>query len=177
MPSDLRSPMAFLKRRISSAVEIREVSKDKKKYLALLMSADEQEDMIDRYIERGRMFVLWEDGAKGECVITDEGNGVLEIKNIAVLAEYRRKGYGRVLIDFIISRYEKKYTTLQVGTGDSPMTVPFYEKCGFVRSHEIKDFFIDNYDHPIYEAGVRLKDMIYLRRSLSGREDNEQRGE
>ena len=80
MPSDLRSPMAFLKRRISSAVEIREVSKDKKKYLALLMSADEQEDMIDRYIERGRMFVLWEDGAKGECVITDEGNGVLEIK-------------------------------------------------------------------------------------------------
>lgn len=107
MPSDLRSPMAFLKRRISSAVEIREVNKDKKQYLALLMSADEQEDMIDRYIERGRMFVLWEDGAKGECVVTDEGNGVLEIKNIAVLAEYRRKGYGRILIDFIISRYEK----------------------------------------------------------------------
>ena len=79
------------------------------------------------------------------------------------MTEYRRKGYGRVLIDFIISRYEEKYTTLQVGTGDSPMTVPFYEKCGFVRSHEIKDFFIDNYDHPIYEAGVRLKDMIYLR--------------
>ena len=64
MPSDLRSPMAFLKRRISSAVEIREVNKDKKQYLALLMSADEQEDMIDRYIERGRMFVLWEDGRK-----------------------------------------------------------------------------------------------------------------
>ena len=110
MPSDLKSPMAFLKRRISSAVEIREVNKDKKQYLALLMSADEQENMIDRYIERGRMFVLWDDGAKGECVITDEGNGVLEIKNIAVLTEYRRKGYGRVLIDFIISRYEEKYT-------------------------------------------------------------------
>ena len=48
MPSDLKSPMAFLKRRISSAVEIREVNKDKKQYLALLMSADEQENMIDR---------------------------------------------------------------------------------------------------------------------------------
>ena len=45
---------------------------------------------------------------KGECVVTDEGNGVLEIKNIAVLAEYRRKGYGRILIDFIISRYGEK---------------------------------------------------------------------
>ena len=48
MPSDLKSPMAFLKRRISSAVEIREVNKDKKQYLALLMSADEQENMRDR---------------------------------------------------------------------------------------------------------------------------------
>ena len=73
----------FSERRISSAVEIREVNKDKKQYLALLMSADEQEDMIDRYIERGRMFVLWDDGAKGECVITDEGNGVLENKDIS----------------------------------------------------------------------------------------------
>ena len=64
---------------------------------------------------------------------------------LAILDVYKRQ-------DFIISRYEKKYTTLQVGTGDSPMTVPFYEKCGFVRSHEIKDFFIENYDHPISEA-------------------------
>ena len=49
----------------------------KKLYLPLLLLADEQEDMIDRYIERGRMFVLWENGAKGECVVTDEGNGCL----------------------------------------------------------------------------------------------------
>lgn len=50
--------------------------------------------------------------------------------------------------------------------GDSPLTVPFYEACGFVRHHRIENFFIDNYDHPIVEAGVLLKDMVYLRRSL-----------
>lgn len=52
------------------------------------------------------------------------------------------------------------------GTGDSPLTVPFYEKCGFVRSHRIPNFFTEHYDHPIYEAGVQLVDMVYLRRNL-----------
>lgn len=55
---------------------------------------------------------------------------------------------------------------MQVGTGDSPLTVPFYEKCGFTRSHVAKNFFTDNYDHPIYECGVLLTDMIYLRRKI-----------
>jgi len=45
--------------------------------------ADEQEDMIDRYLDKGKMYVLDDDGIKSECVITDEGNGLLEIKNIA----------------------------------------------------------------------------------------------
>ena len=42
----------------------------------------------------------------------------------------------------------------------------FYEKCGFIRSYSIKNFFIDNYDHPIYEAGMQLIDMIMLQRKL-----------
>ena len=55
---------------------------------------------------------------------------------------------------------------LQVCTGDSPLTIPFYEKCGFVRSHVIPGFFTAHYDHPIYECGVQLVDMICLRRPL-----------
>ena len=54
-------------------MEIREILTDKKKYLPLLLLADEQEDMIDRYLERGTMYVLEEDGVKAECVVTDEG--------------------------------------------------------------------------------------------------------
>ena len=55
---------------------------------------------------------------------------------------------------------------MQVGTGDSPLTIPFYEKCGFAYSHRIKNFFVDNYDHPIYEGGVQLMDMVYLRKEI-----------
>ena len=112
-------------------MEIREIKENKKKFLSLLLLADEQENMIDRYIDNGIMYVL-----------DDEG------------------------INFIADKYKGKYSVLQVGTGDSPLTIPFYEKCGFVRSHMIKNFFIDNYDHPIYECGIQLVDMIYLQRTL-----------
>ena len=145
---------------------IREVNENKKQFISLLLLADEQENMIDRYIEKGTMYVLEDDNVKAECVVTDEGNGILEIKNIAVDPENQGMGYGKTLIDFIASQYADEYSILQVGTGDSPLTVPFYEKCGFVRSHKIPNFFTDHYDHPIYECGVQLIDMVYLQRCL-----------
>ncbi len=147
-------------------MEITEVKSDKKQYLPLLLLADEQEDMVDRYLERGTMFVLEDGGVKGECVVTDEGNGVVELKSIAVAPAYQRRGYGKALINFIVKRCSGRYSTLQVGTGDSPQTILFYEGCGFTRSHVVKNFFTDHYDHPIYEGGVQLTDMIYLKRNL-----------
>ena len=147
-------------------MNIREIKENKKQYLSLLLLADEQEDMIDRYIERGTMYVLDDDGVKCECVVTDEGEGILEIKNIATEPQYQGKGYARAMIEFICRKYKEEFSVLQVGTGDSPLTVPFYEKCGFVRSHTVKNFFTDNYDHPIYECGVLLTDMVYLRKIL-----------
>lgn len=147
-------------------MEIKEIKKNKKQFLSLLLLADEQEDMIDKYIDRGTMYVLDDNGIKCECIITKEDKGIIEIKNIATKPEYQGKGYGKALIDFIVTKYKSKYSILQVGTGDSPLTIPFYEKCGFIRSHIIKNFFTDNYDHPIYECGIQLVDMVYLQRKL-----------
>ena len=147
-------------------MKITEIKENKKQYINLLLLADEQEDMIDLYLNRGIMYVLNNNGTKAICIITDEGNGILEIKNIATVPEYQGKGYARALIEFIVNNYREQYAILQVGTGDSPLTIPFYEKCGFVRSHIISNFFTDNYDHPIYESGVQLVDMVYLQRPL-----------
>ena len=147
-------------------MQIKEITTGKKDFLDLLLLADEQEDMVDRYLERGRMFVLDDGGIKAECVVTDEGGGVLEIKNIATVPKSQGKGYGKKLIEFLEKTFHNDYDALQVGTGDSPLTIPFYEKCGFKRHHVVKNFFTDNYDHPIEEAGVRLVDMIYLQKEL-----------
>lgn len=147
-------------------MQIIAVTENKKQYLSLLLLADEQEDMIDRYLERGTMYVLDDNGVKAECVVTDEGNRILEIKNIAVKPDSQGMGYGRRLIEAIAELYASDFDTLRVGTGDSPLTIPFYEKCGFKPHHAIKNFFIDNYDHPIFEGGVQLIDMIYLEQPI-----------
>ena len=151
---------------MTADMKIREIIDRKKAYLNLLLLADEQEDMIDRYLECGTMYVLEDDGVKAECVVTDEGGGILELKNIAVVQDCQGKGYGKALVDFLVRTYRGQYMVLQVGTGDSPSTIPFYESCGFRRHHLVKNFFTDYYDHPIYECGVQLVDMVYLQREL-----------
>ena len=132
-------------------MEIIQVKKDKKKYLDLLLLADEQEDMVDRYLERGDMFVLTDGTVRAECVVTKEGPGIYELKNIATAPQFHRQGYGRRLIEYVFTYYPD-LRTLYVGTGDSPL------------SHRVERFFTDNYDHPIIEDGIQLVDMVYLKR-------------
>lgn len=161
-------------------MEIRKVVGDRRQYLQLLLLADEQLDMVECYLDRGDMWVLVEadgaDDAEGvggaaealaECLVTDEGAGVLELKSLAVAPDWQGQGLGRALIEHVARTYAGRFHTLEVGTGDSPLTVPFYERCGFIRSRVVPDFFTNNYDHPIYEAGVLLRDMVYLKRPLA----------
>ena len=147
-------------------MEIRKVETNKKMHMDLLLLADEQEDMVDRYLERGTMYVLEDNGVKAECVVTDEGDGILELKNLAVEPAAQGKGYGKAMVNFLVQTYKEQYAVLQVGTGDSLSTIPFYKACGFHRHHLVKNFFTDHYDHPIYECGVQLVDMVYLQRML-----------
>ncbi|MDD2561144.1 MAG: GNAT family N-acetyltransferase [Eubacteriales bacterium] len=142
---------------------IRKVEENKKRYLALLLLADEQEDMIDKYLERGEMFVLDEGGVKAACVVTKEADGAYELKNIAVVPDCRRMGYGKRLIDYVFLHYAD-CEVLYVGTGDVPSSLCFYRQCGFVASHRVKDFFTDHYGHVMMEDGKQLVDMVYLKR-------------
>ncbi|MEH2958919.1 GNAT family N-acetyltransferase [Candidatus Merdisoma sp. JLR.KK006] len=145
-------------------MEIWEVKENKRDYMELLLLADEQESMIEQYLDRGRMFVLGREKARAVCVVTEEDLCTLEIKNIAVCPEYQKQGLGKRMIDFVVETFRGQYEELLVGTGESPLTVPFYEKCGFRISHRIPNFFTDYYDHPIYECGEQLVDMVYLKR-------------
>lgn len=148
-------------------MKIRKVMHNKKEYIELLLLADEQEDMIDRYLERGDMFVLEDGGVLAECVVTREGDGVYELKNIAVAPDCQRKGYGKQLIEFAFSYYGDCERML-VGTGDVPSSLGFYHSCGFTESHRVKNFFTDHYDHPMFEDGKQLVDMVYLKRERPG---------
>lgn len=148
-------------------MEVKLITSNKKQYLDLLLLADEQESVIDRYLERGDMFALYDEGdLKSICVVTEEEAGVYELKNIATYPEQQGKGYGKYLIEFLFSYYQSRADVMLVGTGDVPSSISFYEHCGFVLSHRIENFFTDNYDHLMFEDGKQLVDMVYLKKNL-----------
>jgi GNAT superfamily N-acetyltransferase len=147
-------------------VKIEKIIENKKQFLDLLLLADEQENMIDKYLPSGDLFALYDDDLKSVCVVVPINSETCELKNIATYEKYQGKGYGRALINFIFDFYKNDYKTMLVGTGETPTILSFYESCGFEKSHRVKNFFTDNYDHPMFEGDIQLVDMIYLKKDL-----------
>ena len=147
-------------------MQVKIVKSNKKDFLDLLLLADEQESMIDEYLQRGELFALYDGDLKSVCVVTQESDDVCELKNIATYEKYQGRGYAGKLINHVFSHYKGKFRAMLVGTGDVPWIIQFYENNGFKTSHRIKNFFTDNYDHPMFEDGVQLVDMVYLERKL-----------
>lgn len=188
-------------------LRIEKVTENKKQYIDLLLLADEQMDMIDRYLESGDLFALY-DASQGDvhktavysysvskvdnfttddvstadtisdrimyntqalksvCVVVPIDQDTCELKNIATNPADQGRGYASALIKYISDFYKNNFRTMLVGTGETPTILSFYENCGFVKSHKVKNFFTDNYDHPMFEDGVQLVDMIYLKKVL-----------
>jgi len=147
-------------------MKINQITHNKKRHLDLLLLADEQENMIDRYLETGDMFALYDNDLKSVCVVVAIDEETCELKNIATYKEYQGQGYAKALIKFVVDFYKDRYKTMLVGTGEVPTILSFYESCGFEQSHRIKNFFTDNYDHPMFEEGIQLVDMVYLKKRL-----------
>ena len=148
-------------------MKIEKITENKKQFLDLLSLADEQENMIDKYLPGGDLFALYDDDLKSVCVVLPIDSETCELKNIATYEKYQGKGYGRALIKFISEYYKKDYKTMLVGTGEFPSILSFYESCGFKKSHRLKNFFTDNYGHAMFEEGIQLVDMVYLKKNLN----------
>ncbi len=147
-------------------IRIEKIIENKKRFLDILLLADEQENMIDKYLPDGDLFALYDGDLKSVCVVLPIDSNTCELKNIATFEKYQGKGYGRTLIKFIADYYKNYYKKMLVGTGDTPGILSFYESCGFEKSHLIKNFFTDNYDHPMFDGYIQLVDMIYLKKDL-----------
>lgn len=139
---------------------------DREAFLPLLLLADEQEDMVAKYIHRGQLFTLSDPEVRAVCLVTDEGLGVLEIQNLAVLPAYQRRGYGQALVRHVLAYCQGRGTTLRVKTGDSPITLPFYAACGFKEVARDIGYMLRHYDHPILENGRQIVDQVILEQDL-----------
>lgn len=146
-------------------MELQIVKEEKRRYLPLLLEADESEKQIDTYLHRGTLYVAKEEGCLiGIAVVTKEEEGI-ELKNFAIVSKLRHQGYGKQFIQRLCTLYRGE--TMYVGTGDSGMTIPFYEACGFQYAYTIEHFFTEHYEEDIIENGIKLNDMIVLKKECS----------
>lgn len=147
-------------------ITITEWGADRDRLMPLLLVGDESEKMVMRYLHRGRVFAaICGTRPIAVCVITEEPGGIIEIKNLAVHSSMRRKGIGRAMLAHAEEQYPGH--TFMLGTGETPSTLRFYRSCGYRYSHRIANFFTDNYERPIVEEGVTLRDMLYLTKRSS----------
>ena len=103
-----------LEERVTPAMRIEPVHRNRERYRDLLLLADEQWDMVELYLHRGEMFAAYAedeprtkadsalvpDRALGCMIVTDEGvDGrglrIAEVKSLAVDPAHQRGGVGR----------------------------------------------------------------------------------
>jgi len=134
----------------------------------LLLLADETVEAIDQYVHQSDVYTAeMDDETIGVVCLYQVDAHTVEIKNMAIAEGYRGRGYGSLLLDSIKDITRKEYATLMVGTADAGIRqIAFYEKNGFRKFAVKKNFFIDQYEAPIYENGVQLKDMVMLKFAL-----------
>lgn len=149
-------------------MNIKRIIENKDDFMDLLLLGDEQVNMIKKYLYIGDLFALYNNDLKTVSVVTREDNETSEIKNLATYEKYHGKGYGTHMLKYIIEEYKNKCKKLILGTGDNIKIISYYHKFGFTYSHTIKNFFIDNYDHEMFEEGKQLVDMIYLKYEYEG---------
>ncbi len=148
-------------------MEIKKITDNKTDFMDILLIGDEDEQMINKYLEQTVIYALYDAGAlRSVCALLKQDNKTVEIKNLATYPEYQNTGYASRLLDFVFNKFKNTASRIILGTGENEKTLGFYKKHGFKEFCRIKNFFIDNYSHPIFEDGKQLVDMIYLERLL-----------
>ncbi len=148
-------------------MKIKEITENKSRFIDLLLIGDEEESMINKYLEESTLFILYDnDILISVCAVVIKDSETIEIKNLATYPQYQNRGYASALMDIVSNKYRKDFKYLILGTGENPKTLDFYKKRGFKEYKIVKNFFTENYSHPIYENGVQLRDMIYLKKHL-----------
>jgi ribosomal protein S18 acetylase RimI-like enzyme len=148
-------------------VIIRRIDEGREAFRELLLLADPEWAVVEKYLGQGEMYALFEgETAVAEALVTYRPDGACELKNLAVDPAFQRKGYARMLVEHVARAMAGRFEKMYVGTSGPKL----YERMGFARAYTVENFFVDNYSEPIWDEGELLKDMYYLVRDLKKEE-------
>lgn len=148
-------------------MEIIEIKENREKYMELLLEADPNKNIVEKYIQNGDMYVIVENNKIfAEIVIVKVNNDECELKNIATLPEVRGHGYAKKLIKYVFQKYKNTYKRMIVGTSEN--MIPFYVLNGFNKYHHtVKNFFVDNYTKEVWDGDLHCVDMYYYSKEFN----------
>lgn len=136
----------------------------------LLLLADPERVKVAVYLETSTVYV-YREGAKviGVIVIQRQSATQYEVMNLAVAEESQGRGIGRQLLTYGIGQLQDEFVPVKVviKTGDiSGPALSLYQHLGFTVKEVIKNYFIEHYSEPIYEAGQLLKHQVILEKII-----------
>lgn len=148
---------------------IRPIKQITVKHYQLFLEADPSQKIVDSYLNRAYQFeMVCGNELLGVILLIDTRPETIEIVNLAVAESVQNQGLGEKLVRFGIDFAQKNhYRTIEIGTGSTSFAQLYlYQKCGFRVVSIDSDFFVRNYDEPIIENKLLLKDMIRLKKEL-----------
>ena len=92
-----------------------------------------------------------------------------ELMELAVAPERQGQGIGRRIVAWLVEEARRRgKQAILVGTANASIdNIAFYQRCGFRMDHVRKDYFW-YYREPVYENGIRIRDMLVFRYELGG---------
>jgi aminoglycoside 6'-N-acetyltransferase I len=154
---------------MNTPLQIAPVSDPAKAPYSLLLLADPSVEHINAYLNEGSCYLAYlQESVVGVMILSETAPGEIEIKNIAIREDFQGRGFGRQLLHYAetISR-QKGYARLLIGTGNSSIgQLALYQKAGFEMKRIEHNFFLEQYEAPIYENGIQCKHKIVLEKLL-----------
>ncbi len=132
--------------------------------MELLLEADPSEKKVKAYLDKSYCYIAkLAEKVVGVYVLQSINKTTLELMNIATHPDFQGKGIGAKMLESIIqSARDLGVKRLELGTGTFGYQLAFYQKAGFRVDSIDKDFFLKNYEEPIFEMGIQHKDMLRL---------------
>lgn len=151
---------------VKRSIVIKKEKDNKDKYLDLLLEADPEKEVIEKYLQDGELFVLtYKETIACVAVVTKTDEDTVELRNIATKKEYRGQGLGKKMIKYLSDNYKQNYKKMLVGTSEN--NIPFYVKQGFDKYEKtIKNYFVDNYAKEIWDGDLHCIGMYYYSKNL-----------
>ena len=144
---------------------------ERETYLPLLLLADDSEQQVRGYMQKGILFVAELNGADAGIVLAIPTEpGEIELKAVAVDAQHHNQGIGKRMLAVVLPELrDGGFSRVVLGTGNSGIgQIAFYQKAGFRLWKIERDFFTPErgYKEGLAENGIPLRDMIWFERAI-----------